>query len=32
MVSSFDENDLINSTIENYNNNLNYKRLLILSI
>lgn len=32
MVSSFDENYLINATIDNYNNNLNYKKLLILSI
>ena len=27
-----DENHLINSIIENYNNNLNYKQFLILSI
>lgn len=32
MVSSFDENHLINTIIENYNDNLNYKQFLILSI
>ena len=32
MVSSFDEEFLINSTIDNYNNNLKYKEILVLSL